>query len=312
MELRQLRYLLTIAEEANFTRAAEKVFVSQSALSQQIQALEQEVGTTLLARSRRGVKLTAAGEILCHHARRMVSELEQAQVALRELEGLQRGELRVGVVQTVNDYLIPTLATCFTHQYPQIRLSIEELSSDEIETRLESGDLQVGLSFIPAALASIHTELLFEERLVLIVRQDHALAQQNEVPVRTLDAMPMVMLSNTFCTRRLWEEKARLAAAQPQVVMEMNTVSSILSVVERTGLTTVLPQHTLTEERSGKLTSLALHDPTPLRQVGLLWHRESYLCAASRAFIASAREAGEELAAVARQSSDPVHTAVGH
>src|SRR5690606_13404805 len=105
MELRQLQYLVAIVQEANFTRASEKVFVSQSALSQQIQALEQEVGTVLLDRSRRGVRLTAAGEILYHHAQRMFLELAQAKIAIHELEGLQRGELHVGVVQTVNDYL---------------------------------------------------------------------------------------------------------------------------------------------------------------------------------------------------------------
>lgn len=297
MELRQLRYLLAIAEEANFTRAAEKVFVSQSALSQQIQTLEQDVGSILLERSRRGVRLTPAGEILCYHARRMINEVDQAQVALRELEGLERGDLRVGVVQTVNDYLMPALAAAFTQRHPHIKLSIEELSSDEIEARLESGSLQVGIGFMPAANAYIHTELIFEEQLVLIVRQDHALAQQNAVPVGMLDAMPMVMLSNTFCTRRLWEQKARLAAAQPQIVMEMNTVSSILSVVERTGLATVLPQHSLTVGHSQTLMSVSLHDPTPLRQVGLLWHRDSYLCAASRAFMAAAQEASQTLTA---------------
>jgi LysR family cyn operon transcriptional activator len=295
IELRQLRYLLAVAEETHFTRAAEKIFISQPALSQQIQALESEVGTVLVERSKRGVRLTSAGEILCHHARRVITELEEAKVAIEELEGLQRGELRVGVVQTVNDYLAPMLATRFAQLHPHIRLSIEELSSDEIELRLGSGDLQLGLGFIPTADANIQVDPLFEERLVLIVRQDHALAQQTAVAVHALDAMPMVMLSNTFCTRRLWEEKARLASAQPQVVMEMNTVSSILSVVERTGLATVLPRYSLVDVRSPLLTSCALYDPTPMRQVGLLWHRDRYLCSASRAFIAAAHAASQTL-----------------
>jgi len=290
MELRQLRYLLAIAEEANFTRASEKVFVSQSALSQQIQALEQEVGTVLLDRSKRGVRLTAAGEILHHHAQRIFWELEQAKVAMQELEGLQRGELHVGVVQTVNDYLMPALVTQFAEQYPQIRLLIDELSSDEIEIRLENGELQVGLSFVPISNLSIESESLFEERLVLIVRDDHPFADQTMIPVQSLDKMPMVMLSNTFCTRRLWEENAQLASAQPQIVMEMNTVSSILAVVEKTGLATVLPKLTVAEKRFDHLVGLDLHDPTPSRQVGLLWHRENYLCSASRAFIAIAKQ----------------------
>jgi len=285
MDLRQLRYLITIAQESNFTRAAEKVYVSQSALSQQIQALEQEVGTLLLDRSKRGVQLTAAGRILYHHAERIFLELEAAETAIQELEGLQRGELHLGVVQTVNDYLMPSLATAFAEQHPQIKLIIDELSSDEIEVRLERGELQVGLGFIPSTNASINTRALFEEQLVLIVRDDHPLARQKTVAVENLDQMPMVMLSNTFCTRRLWEENAQLNSAQPRVVMEMNTVSSILAVVEKTGLATVLPRLTLVEERVNKLVSLDLRNPSLSRQVGLLWHRENYLCTASRTFI---------------------------
>ncbi len=291
MELRQLRYLLAIVEDANFTRAAERVFVSQSALSQQIQALEQEVGATLLDRSKRGVRLTAAGEVLHHHAQRVLQELEQAQVAIQELEGLQRGELRVGVVQTVNDYFMPSLAAAFAHKHPHIRLFVEELSSDEIEARLESGVLQIGMGFLPASSAVIATQPLFDEELALILRADHPLAHHSRVSVSQLDGLPMVLLSNTFCTRRLWEENARLAAAQPQVVMEMNTVGSILAVVEKTGLATILPASIIAEERSSQLTSVALYDPTPSRQVGLMWHKDNYLCSASRAFIALAQQA---------------------
>lgn len=281
MELRHLRYLIAVADEANFTRAADKVFVSQSALSQQIQALEGEVGTVLLDRSKKGARLTAAGAILYRHALRVFHELEQAEIAIQELEGLQRGALRVGVVQTVNDYLMPSLAAHFAERYPHVQLSVEELPTDEIEARLEAGTLQLGLSFIPAANDQLDTTPLFEERLVLVVREDHPLARQPRVSVKSLDNLPMVMLSNTFCTRRLWEENARLAGSQPRITMEMNTVSSILSVVEKTGLATVLPRHV----HAPQLIRIDLTDPTPARKVGLLWHQDNYLCSASRAFI---------------------------
>lgn len=303
MELRQLRYFLAIVEEANFTRASEKVFVSQSALSQQIQLLEQELGTVLLDRSKRGVRLTAAGEILCHHAQRIFLELERAQTAMQELEGLQRGKLRIGVVQTVNAYLMPTLVTAFIARYPEIKLSIEELSSDEIERGLEQGHLQVGVGFAPPANLMIESEPLFEEQLVLVVRDDHALANQRLISVKALDHLPMIMLSNTFCTRRLWEESARLADAEPRVVMEMNTVRNILSVVAKTGLATVLPKLSLLENQIPNVVSVDLHNPTPSRQVGMLWHRENYLCSATRAFIDMTRSVAAQTVEVAAATS---------
>jgi LysR family transcriptional regulator, cyn operon transcriptional activator len=295
MELRQLRYLVAVVQAANFTRAAETLFISQSALSQQIQALEHTVGTVLINRSKRGVSLTAAGSILYQHAERIFGELQQAEIAIGELAGLQRGGLKIGVVQTVNDYLIPTLAASFAERYPRIKLSIEEDSADAIEQRLAAGNLQLGLSFIPSSHDLIESQRLFEERLALIVRTDHPLAGQQEVSVAALDQIQMVLLANSFCTRRLWEASARLAPAQPQIVMELNTVSSILGVVERTGLATILPAQTLIQRPTAALVQIGLVNPTPARQVGLLWHRDMYHCQATRAFSELTQRHSEQL-----------------
>ncbi|MBM7844635.1 LysR substrate-binding domain-containing protein [Herpetosiphon giganteus] len=284
MELRQLRYLVAVVQAANFTRAAETLFISQSALSQQIQVLEQTVGTVLINRSKRGVSLTAAGSILYQHAERIFGELQQAETAIRELAGLQRGELTIGVVQTVNDYLIPALAASFANRHPRIKLLIEEAPADTIEQRLVAGELQLGLSFVPSSHELLASQALFEERLALIVRNDHPLASQQEVTVSTLDAMELVLLAKSFCTRRLWEESARLAPAQPQIVMELNTVSSILAVVERTGLPTVLPALSLNDRPTANLARIRLINPIPARKVGLLWQRDVYRCHATQAF----------------------------
>lgn len=291
MELRQLKYLLVIAETGNFTRAAEQLYVTQSALSQQIQALEQEIGAVLLDRSRRGTRLTTAGEILTRHAARVMQEIDQAAVALRELNGLQRGELRLGVVQTVNSYFIPTLITQFASRYPDIRLQVDELAADDIEAALVNGDVQVGVSFVPPTLASLGFVDLFTEELVLVTRRDHPLADERSLAVSALDGMPLIMLAKTFCTRRLWEESARLVSAVPRIAMEMNTVSGILSVVEKTGIPSVLPGRAVSED--GTLIGIPLRDPVPSRRVGVLWNAGTFVCAASRAFIEIAEDLRE-------------------
>lgn len=285
MELRQLRYLCAVAREGHFTRAAESLFLTQSALSQQIQSLEAEVGTPLLDRSKRGARLTAAGEVLVFHAQRMLRELELARVALDDLQGLQRGDLTIGVVQTVNAYMLPALVAEFAAQYPTINLHIEELTADEIERRLDEGSLQVGISFLPTTTPQLQCELLFTERLALIAPPDHPLARQESISVAALHDVPIIMLTRTFCTRRLWEETARLASAQPKVVLEMNTVSSILSAVARTKLPAILPHLVLRDNPASLLRGIELRDPTPSRQVGLIWHSDYVLCSASRAFI---------------------------
>src|SRR5271155_4734082 len=128
MELRHLRYFLAVANTLHFRRAAEALDVSQPTLSQQIQQLEKELGTTLFDRIGKRVGLTVAGETFRHHAQRVLHELDEAQVALLELEGLKRGKLHVGAVQTLNTYLIPPIIARFATLHPEVFLNVEELT----------------------------------------------------------------------------------------------------------------------------------------------------------------------------------------
>ncbi|ABY34034.1 MAG TPA: transcriptional regulator CynR [Chloroflexus aurantiacus] len=287
MELRQLRYFLAVAEEGHITRAAEKLYISQPALSQQIKLLEEEIGTVLFDRIGRRIRLTAAGEILVAHARRALQELSEAQVAIDELNGLQRGMLRIGVVQTVNAYLMPDLVAAFTNAYPAISLQIEELATRDIEQRLADGDLQIGIGFVPPETAGVTGEELFSEDLVVVVSRQHPWADLPQLPVQSLHQQPLILLSTTFCTRRLWDRCTHIAGIQPRVQIEMNTIGSILAAVRQLTLATVLPAMVLSGQPD--LVGIPLVDPTPRRTVGLLFRHNAYRCAATRAFVAMTR-----------------------
>ncbi|MER3405049.1 MAG: hypothetical protein C4289_07695 [Chloroflexota bacterium] len=132
MELRHLRYFQAVAEERSFRRAAERLFISQPALSQQIRQLEEEVGVPLFDRIGKRVRPTAAGELLLGYAQRVLHELAEAQRALAEFEGLARGTLALGVVQTVDSYLIPAALARFIPAYPAIAIRIEELPAGRL------------------------------------------------------------------------------------------------------------------------------------------------------------------------------------
>jgi LysR family cyn operon transcriptional activator len=290
MELRQLRYLLVIAEERSFTRAAERLFLTQPALSQQIAKLEEELDSVLLERAARNLRLTAAGELLCGHARRILAEVDSAQVALSELKGLQRGTLRVGTVQTVNAYLMPHIVTAFASAYPRVGLQIEELAADDIEHGLQTGHLQIGIGFVPTLNADIAAEALFEEELVLITNAEHPLAAQQSVPLCQVADHALAMLPKTFCTRRLWEAAAAQAGVQPRIALEMNTISALLAIVRQTHMATVLPALALADASCADLHQVRLTTPTPTRKVGLLTLCDGYQCHATRAFAGVVRQ----------------------
>ena len=283
IELRHLRYFLAVAEEQHFTRAAGKLHVTQPTLSHQIRELERQLNLSLFDRVGRRVKLTAAGEMLLPHVLRVVHELAQAQTALDELHGLKRGGLKVGIVQTVNACVIPEIVARFSATHPGIRVSCSEMAVADIESDLEAGRLDLGISFLPPARRNLTGQKLFAEELVAVVGANHPLANRRQLRIRDLAKHPMALLAQKFCTRQLIDCSMAEAGAQPEVKVEMNSVESILSTVRRTQLVTLLPTLALCQRENG-LKAVAVIEPTPRRSVGLLWLRSAQQRAAAQAF----------------------------
>jgi LysR family cyn operon transcriptional activator len=283
IELRHLRYFLAVADTAHFTRAAGRLNVTQPTLSHQIRQLEGQLNLPLFDRVGRRVKLTAAGEVLLPHARRVLRELEEAQSALGELHGLKRGELKVGIVQTVNACVIPEIVARFSDAHPGVRVTCVESSVPEIEAGLEAGRLDLGISFLPATRPLLDGEMLFTEQLVAVVPAGHAWQKRRSVNVAELAAQPLVLLSPQYCTRQLVDRAFTQARIRPKVQVEMNSVESILSTVRQGRLVSVLPSLALCQNDEG-VRAVTLVKPTPRRTVGLLWIRGAHRRTAAQAF----------------------------
>ena len=178
MELRQLRYFLSVAETEHLTQSAQALFVTQSTLSHGLRQLEQELGVTLFDRVGRGLKISQAGLAFKGYVGRAVQELEAGRMALARLNGLQAGTLTVGVIPTFMDTLVPAAVARFSAQYPGIRISIRDLRADLIEEQLMAGQLDVGIAFHPTEREDIDAEHLFTEQLQLLVSPEHRLARR--------------------------------------------------------------------------------------------------------------------------------------
>ena len=283
IELRHLRYFLAVADTAHFTRAAARLHVTQPTLSHQIRQLEEQLDLQLFDRIGRRVKLTAAGETLLPHARKVLRDLEQAESALGELHGLKRGSLRVGIVQTVNACVIPEIVARFSEQHSGIRVECGEMAVAEIESDLEAGKLDLGISFLPPTRKGLSGEELFTEQLVAVVATNHKLAARRKLRMREVAALPLALLSPKYCTRQLIDCAFAEAAVTPDLRVEMNSVASILSTVRRTELVSLLPLLALCRQDEG-LKTIALTDPTPQRSIGLVWLEGANRRAAATAF----------------------------
>lgn len=285
MELRQFKYLISIAEEGTFTAAAEKLYISQSALSQQVKSMEKELGVPLFDRSRNRLQFTDAGELLHQRAKRIVKEVDDAKTAIDELEQLYRGGLKIGVVQTVNAYLIPQVVSSFSSEFPNIQLRVHELSAPQVEEKLYEHELDLGISFEPTDYPELRFECLFEEELLLIVNSAHALAKKKSIEVKILDRQRLMLLSEDYCTRRIWNRCAQEAEIQPDVHIEMNTIGGLLSALETNTMAgTILPALTMRMKAAERLKSVPLKKPTPRRSVGMVWRNGGYRSKAALSF----------------------------
>ncbi|MCW1915212.1 LysR substrate-binding domain-containing protein [Luteolibacter sp. GHJ8] len=287
-ELRHLRYFLAIASEGSFRAGARKLFLSQPTLSHQIQQLEMQMGATLFERLPRSARLTAAGRVLHARAIRILRELDDAKREIADLQQLSAGELRIGIVSTVNVAVIPEAVGNFRNAHPNVSVSVRELPMEALEAELLAGHLDLGISFLPAKSGRrIEAEPLFIENLVAVLPPGHALARRRRITLPEVLDHPMVLLSHGFCTRELVLESVALQGLEHVLrpAIEMNSIEGVLATVRQTGMLTLMPDAAVRWEHHPDLVIKPLRDAAEqlsFRRVGLIWvsggHRTAAAC----------------------------------
>ncbi|GAB2871444.1 LysR family transcriptional regulator [Pseudoduganella ginsengisoli] len=247
MELRHLRYFLAVAEELSFTRAAERLHIGQPPLSQQIQALEQEVGARLFERSKRWVRLTEAGKLFLRDARQILAQSEQAIVTARRAQRGEAGELRVGFTfSTPFTPLFAQVIRQYRQLYPHVALTLHEMATLHQLDALEGRKLDLGFVRPPEVTLpdGIAMTMLREDPLVLILPADAPLARRRTIHVSDLQGMPFVMYPKEAGTG-IYHQIFRLCRAAgfvPQIAMEAGEASTIIGLVAAGLGVSVLPQ----------------------------------------------------------------------
>jgi len=293
MLLRHIHYFLAVAEHRSFTRAAAALHVSQPALSQQIRQLEETLGAQLFDRTGRVTRLTDAGDVYFRYARQALHDLAEGRRAIHDVQDLSRGSLRIAVTPTFTSYLVGPLVEAFHGRYPDVSLSVREMSQERIEALLVDDELDVGIAFEEVQTADIEAQTLLVETLALVVNHEHALAGKRKAGLRALHDAPLVLLTAEFATRVQIDRYFREHDVRPRVLMEANSLGAVIEIVRRTNLATLLPATIATGHDD--LVAVAL-DPAVLRRTAVLLQRKgAYRSAAARAFVelALAQQAGK-------------------
>ncbi|MEU8623653.1 LysR substrate-binding domain-containing protein [Streptomyces sp. NPDC048669] len=265
MQFQQLMYFVAVAEARHFTRAAEEVHVSQPSLSQQIRALENELGAELFSRARGNIALTDAGEALLPLARRILADADTARHEVQELAQLRRGRVRLGATPSICTGLLPDVLRAFHDLHPGIQLLLEEGGSHDLVRELARGALDLALVVLPlpAASPALTTVELLQEDLVVVSSADGPRPGRGAgVRIADLQGEPLVMFRHGYDLRELTVAACRAEGFEPSFTVEGGEMDAVLGFV-RAGLgIAVVPSMVAT--RAG-------HDlrTTPLAKPGL-------------------------------------------
>ncbi|WP_261303748.1 LysR family transcriptional regulator [Paenibacillus andongensis] len=275
MEHRLLEYFLAVCEELHFTKAAEKLGISQPTLSQQIRLLEHRVGSPLFQRIGKKIYVTEAGEILHKHSRNMFHELDQAQAAINEIRGMQRGRLRIGCS---GNHLLTETIIAFHALYPKIELSVTELATEETKERLLSNQLDMGVVFLLDEDEQFHYIPLYKEQLRLVISDEHPLAQAKAIRLADLAQLPVAMLQNKFYVRQMMDDCCEQSGFAWKPAIELSTLESLLQMAKNNVGGAILPGSYVDGIRSGGIRSIPIIDPIPQKDVGIVYRKDMFLC----------------------------------
>ncbi len=290
MEMHQLRYFIAVAEEGNFTRAAEKSFVSQPSLSSQIIKLEEELGQKLFNRLGRRAELTEAGRILERRARSILLDVQNAEKEIKLSVGDVSGKLSVGSTPSVAPYLIPAVIAYCQKRYPDLEIRFTEDLRRPLIRELVEGDLEVAICSYPGDNALIEAEPILEEPLFLVANESHPLAKKAKVSINDFKDEPLVMLgeSNTLGEKVL--EFFDRNDFKPKIECICSQVSTVKALVHNNVGLAILPEMARVMSEGYDIKFKSLTSSRMNRLVFALTYSKRYLSPGGRAFIEALRQ----------------------
>lgn len=282
MEIRLLEYFLAVSEELHFTKAAEKLNISQPTLSHQIRLLEDRVGSNLFQRIGRKIHLTEAGQLLLEHSQRVFYELDQVKIKIDELKGLQRGKLTIGCS---GNHLLHSSIISFHKQYPKIQLSVIDTNTEDTTKKILNNKFDIGVVFLPVDSNQFETIRLFTTEIVVVVSKDHKLATKAFIQLEELQSTPLFLLQKKFFLRQDIDSYCKEVGIQLNPVVELSDFHSLLQMTILNNGATILPSIFLESVNDNRIQPIKIIDQIPKKEVGIVFRKNSSMPLTVKTFV---------------------------
>jgi DNA-binding transcriptional LysR family regulator len=289
MDVHALRILVEVVRQKGFTRASRVLRVGQPAVSKAVKALEEELGTPLLLRQRRRVRLTDAGRIVVERAQGVLDSLRALEEEVQELSSLRRGRLRIGTPPVVGVAFLAALLAEFHRAHPGIALELREEGSHQIETLVLGHELDVGAVVLPTDERAFGTLPFVQDELRAVLHPGHRLAGRRSLALRELAGTPFVLYRPEFALHGHVLEACRRAGFAPSVVSESSHWDFIVALVAANIGAALLPATICRRLDRREVRTVRMADPVIPWNVALVWRRDRHLTPATRAWLELAR-----------------------
>lgn len=289
MELRHVEALVAVARHGGFLAAANALATTQPTISKAVMQLEHECGVVLLARLRRGVRLTEAGEVVARRGAAMLAEREHLRAELAGLKGLATGRLRLGVPALGGGVLFAPLVAKFRKLYPQIEIELRQHGSVRLQEAVRSGEIELGATLAPVA-EEFGWQAVCDEPLVALMPAGHALAGRKTVKLADVAANPFIFLEHGFVLNELIDAACRRRGLVLTEAARSGSADFIVALVAAGLGLALLPRLEMTTRAGLPVQAVELGEPDLRWKLGLIWRRDAVLSPPAERWLALVRE----------------------
>jgi LysR family hydrogen peroxide-inducible transcriptional activator len=274
MTITQLQYVLAVAENKNFTLAAEKCFVTQPTLSMQIQKIEEELNVLIFDRTKKPIQLTEIGQKIVNQAKNIVNEADRIKDIVEQQKGFIGGEFRLGIIPTIMPTLLPMFLNNFIKKYPKVKLIIEELNTDEIIVKLKNGHLDAAIASTPLQEEKLKEIVLYFEPFVAYIPTNHSIANKDEIEISDLNIDEILLLQDGHCFRDGILNLCKMGGIpnNNHFQLESGSFETLIKLADEGLGMTLLPYlHTLDLKENDRKKLRHFKEPKPAREVSLIF-----------------------------------------
>lgn len=277
MTLNELRYIVAVAQELNFRRAAEKAFISQPALSLAIQKLEQELSLKIFERGKNSITVTPTGRAIIEQAERVLEEAERIREIATQGQNQLISPLRIGIIHSIGPYMLPELIPALKKVAPQMALEVEENITANLETALRNGKLDVIIIALPFGDSSILTRAVYDEPFEVVVSTEHAWASRHSINALELAGEKVLLLDKGHCFSNQVAEACPELNRKGAEIQQGTSLETIRNMAASGLGITVLPASANSRRyRSQLLKTIPFTSPAPSRRVALAWRKSFF------------------------------------